>query len=497
MPSGRPLVAVAGGDEYALRSVPDLVDRALGVPAESVRLFMIDAAGRLHIVWERVGPQLTAGKGAARRREAVASRQPSVIHLRKPAGAALAIVPVLRDNTPLGVLEVTGPASAVEGSLEALETVGWHAAVVLHSVRTIASARFQAGVVAGMAQLMAELHTASSRSRAVRSAVHFCWKVFGSPAAGWLLEPGEEGFRIVASRGIPRGAKAALARADGTARDAEGVVRSAAAVFEGATPVVTSRRDAVVLIASAPEGSHVLAAVEDGLSLALGRLASASASKELARSVDAGLGWTAHEMRASLLAIEKAIDRITGHDRLSDRDRRLLDRAQGDLLRLSSTVDDLLRWSVGMASIRYRRTDLAELVAETIRALSLEAGGRRVAVDVPADVVVRVDPMLLRIAIENLVRNSLQHGGNDVRVAVTLSDREATVSVHDRGPGVPREEQAAIFEPLVRGRSAEHGGRGLGLVIAKRVVEAHGGTLWLDDADPGSIFRMRIPVGAA
>ena len=348
-----------------------------------------------------------------------------------------------------------------------------------------------------MAQLMAELHTASSRSRAVRSAVHFCWKVFGSPAAGWLREPGEEGFRIVASRGIPRGAKAALARADGTARDVEGVVRSAAAVFQGATPVVTSRRDAVVLITPAPEGSHVLAAVEDGLSLALGRLASASASRELARSVDAGLGWTAHEMRASLLAIEKAIDRITDHDRLSDRDRRLLDRAQGDLLRLSATVDDLLRWSVGMASIRYRRTDLAELVAETIRALSLEAGGRRVAVDVPADVVVRVDPMLLRIAIENLVRNSLQHGGNDVRVAVTLSDREATVSVHDRGSGVPLEEQAAIFEPLVRGRSAEHGGRGLGLVIAKRVVEAHGGTLWLDDADPGSIFRMRIPVGAA
>ena len=253
----------------------------------------------------------------------------------------------------------------------------------------------------------------------------------------------------------------------------------------------------MVLITPAPEGSHVLAAVEDALSLALGRLASASASREFARSVDAGLGWTAHEMRASLLAIEKAIDRITDHDRLSDRDRRLLDRAQGDLLRLSATVDDLLRWSVGMASIRYRRTDLAELVAETIRALSLEAGGRRVAVDVPADVVVRVDPMLLRIAIENLVRNSLQHGGNDVRVAVTLSDREATVSVHDRGSGVPLEEQAAIFEPLVRGRSAEHGGRGLGLVIAKRVVEAHGGTLWLDDADPGSIFRMRIPVGAA
>ena len=150
-----------------------------------------------------------------------------------------------------------------------------------------------------------------------------------------------------------------------------------------------------------------------------------------------------------------------------------------------------------MASIRYRRTDLAELVAETIRALSLEAGGRRVAVDVPADVVVRVDPMLLRIAIENLVRNSLQHGGNDVRVAVTLlwiARRRSACTTGARAfPGGAGGDP----EPFVRGWSAEHGGRGLGLVIKERVVEAHGGTLWLDDADPGSIFRMRIPVGAA
>ena len=110
--SGRPLVSDAGG-EHALRSVPDLVDRALGAPAESVRLFMFDAAGRLHIVWERVGPQQTARKRSARRREAVASRRPSVIHLRKPPGAGFAIVPVLSYESPLGVLEVPGPTPGV------------------------------------------------------------------------------------------------------------------------------------------------------------------------------------------------------------------------------------------------------------------------------------------------------------------------------------------------------------------------------------------------
>jgi len=156
-----------GAGEHALRSVPDLVDRALGAPAGSVRLFMFDTARRLHVVCERVGTQQMARKRSARRREAVASKRPSIIHLRRPAGAALAIVPVLDGDEVLGVLEVSGPASVIEESLEALEGVGLHAAVVLHSLRLIASARFQDGAVAGIAQLMYELRTASSRSRAV------------------------------------------------------------------------------------------------------------------------------------------------------------------------------------------------------------------------------------------------------------------------------------------------------------------------------------------
>ena len=461
-------------------------------------MFAFDARGRLRIVCERAGAKELARKRSARRREAVASKRSRVIHLRRPPGVSLAIVPVPGDDEVLGVLEVSGDTSDIERSIEALDVVGGQTATVLHNVRLMEHLRFCNQAVVGLAQLMSELLAARSRSRAVWSAVRFCWAALEAPTAGWLRESDGDGFRLVASRGIGRDTKAALELSASAVSDPDAVARSATEVLEGALPVVTSGRDAVLLVESVPEGhENLLDVVGEGLSLALDRLAMTNASMELTRSVDTGLGWTAHEIRAPLLAIEKAIDRITDRDRLGAEDRHFLVRAQGDLHRLSVTVDDLLRWSVGMASLRFRRTDLAKLVAETMRALSLETGGRRVSVEVPVDAVVRVDPVLLRIAMENLVRNSLEHGGDDIRVTVALSDGEATVSVHDRGAGVPEPEHEVIFQPFVRGSGAGHGGRGLGLVIAKRVVEAHGGELWFEDGAPGSIFHMRIPSGAA
>ena len=193
-------------------SVPDLVDRALGVPAESVRLFMFDAAGRLHIVWERVGPQQTTRKlpRATPRGGglAAAERHPPA----QAGGAALAIVPVLSDDSPLGMLEVTGPASVVRRLLEALETVGRHAAVVLHSVRTIASARFQAGWSRVSPSWRPSSSTASSRSRAVRRRCSLLLE--GLRVAGRRLAPaspatrGSASLHLAASperRGPPRG----------------------------------------------------------------------------------------------------------------------------------------------------------------------------------------------------------------------------------------------------------------------------------------------------
>ena len=129
------------------------------------------------------------------------------------------------------------------------------------------------------------------------------------------------------------------------------IARWSSGVLSGATPIITSASDAVVAVGGSGGGSDDAAglfrAVGAGLSLTLDRLALRSVVQELPGSVDAGLAWTAHEIRGPLLGAEKAIDAVTSRGTLDDLDQLLLRRARADLRGLATTVDDLLRWSVG------------------------------------------------------------------------------------------------------------------------------------------------------
>ena len=480
--------------ESSFRSVASV----LGAPPMSARLSVLDAAGHLRLLSERNGLDDVGRKRSARRREVIAARQPSVVHLRRPMGAALAILPLVSRGDVLGLLEVVAPTHAIRQHVQALVSVADETAIALRNVGVIEDARRISDTVADTTSLMHELLASSSQEEAVRIVVRFCWQHVGTPAAGWLRVGPGAGFRLVASRGIGREAKRALERSDVEMATADAIVRWGSDVLGGAEPVVTRAADAVVLVTGTPHRvGSLLQTVGAGLSLALDRLALSVTLAELTGSVDAGLAWTAHEFRAPLLGVEAAIDRVAAGGHVSERDRQLLERAQVDLRRLTSTVDELLRWSVGAAPIRRRPTDLVRLVSETTASLESDTGGRRVSVRGPERAVVRVDPLLFRTAVENLVRNSLEHGGDDVAVTVELTAHDATVSVSDAGPGVPPDERTAIFDPFARGRRVRRGGRGLGLVIAQRAVQAHGGVLWLEDGSLGSVFRLRVPLGAA
>ncbi|MGH2539923.1 MAG: GAF domain-containing sensor histidine kinase [Actinomycetota bacterium] len=481
----------------AAESTFRLVDSALGTPAVSLRLLMLDPTGRLRLVAERTRLEDVGRKRSARRREAVVTKRACVIHLRRPVGASLAIVPLVSRGEALGVLEVGAPGTSIDDRLEAFEAIGEQTASLLRTLGTIEEGRRLVEASAGVAPLMRDLQDATSPQQAARIVVRFLWGALEVPVAAWLQAmPGEE-TKLVATRGIGRDVRSALARSGGEPWEVDALVRSGTDVLGGASPILTSAGDAVVLVSGASEdATGLLETVGACLSLALDRLAHRGVVRELAGSIDAGLAWTAHEIRSPLLGVEKAIDAVTSRERMRDRDRQLLERAQVDLHRLTSTVNDLLRWSVGAASIRRRRTDLVRLVSETLRSLPVLESGRKIAVDLPEEAVVRVDPLLLRIAVANLVRNALQHGDGDVEVTLEATDGGATVSVSDRGQGVPTDELAVMFEPFVRGRRAALGGQGLGLFIAQRVVQAHGGSLWFEAGVGGPVFRMRIPAAA-
>ena len=107
-------------------------------------------------------------------------------------------------------------------------------------------------------------------------------------------------------------------------------------------------------------------------------------------------------------------------------------------------------------------------------------------------------PELLRRAVENVVRNAIRHApkGSSVELGLEMVGDTATISVRDRGPGVPDDLLAAIFEPFVRvegDRSRISGGVGLGLAIARRAVELHRGRITAQNARPGLLVRIELP----
>jgi signal transduction histidine kinase len=103
----------------------------------------------------------------------------------------------------------------------------------------------------------------------------------------------------------------------------------------------------------------------------------------------------------------------------------------------------------------------------------------------------------LRRALDNLVQNALRHASSLVRVAVGRRGGWGYLRVADDGPGVAPGDRERIFRAGDRGSSAPPGGgRGLGLAIARDLVEAHGGRLTLDPVGSGASFRLALPLSA-
>lgn len=126
------------------------------------------------------------------------------------------------------------------------------------------------------------------------------------------------------------------------------------------------------------------------------------------------------------------------------------------------------------------------------------AAGAELRLTAAEDVVVRGDERLLGRSVANLVENAIRYGavGGTIDVALTVDDGQAVVEVHDRGPGVPPAQRAAIFDRFHRASGAA-GGSGLGLPIARLVAESHDGALELLDPvedRPGARFRLRLPL---
>jgi signal transduction histidine kinase len=208
----------------------------------------------------------------------------------------------------------------------------------------------------------------------------------------------------------------------------------------------------------------------------------------------------AHELKSPLalarsVAEELAEDGVGG-DRIGEARRAALHRTLGDAVdRMDEVVHqflELARAEGGMAGTVRDRIDLFELVANRVHALRLDPRYPGLEVELtgePAEVVVVIER--LETAARNLLDNAAAFARTTVRVTVRRADRWVELVVADDGPGIPHEEQAALF---TRYRSRRKGGTGLGLAMTKAIVEGHGGTITVESEDGrGSSFRIRLP----
>jgi len=217
----------------------------------------------------------------------------------------------------------------------------------------------------------------------------------------------------------------------------------------------------------------------------------------------------AHELRTPLARIRLALELAESGDAAVARES--LGEIAEDLSELEALVDDILasarmelaRGSVnaGAPPLRLAPLEIGQVVSGAADRLRHRHPRRRIDVQLEPDLPgLQGDPGLLRRALDNLVDNARKYSppGSTIRLRAARRGADIVVEVIDSGEGIPAEDLARLFTPFFRGdksRTRATGGVGLGLSLARRIVEAHGGTLSAESA-PGIGTTMTVTLPA-
>jgi signal transduction histidine kinase len=234
------------------------------------------------------------------------------------------------------------------------------------------------------------------------------------------------------------------------------------------------------------------------------------AQHRLARLQDELTAVIAHEMRAPVSSMLLQLDLLLDpRDRDGDHVRvpiSVLRRLRDGGHRTARMVDDLLdasRVELRSIPLERRRVSLREAIDQIIDELEPVLHGRAIEVDVRADVpAVLADPLRLHEIVTNLLENAVKYSspGTPIVVRIVAAQGGAELTVEDEGSGIAPEELPRLFDRFFQasrqGKGAKKSGLGLGLYIAKGLVEAHQGQIWAE-SNPGHGSRFHVWLPAA
>lgn len=201
------------------------------------------------------------------------------------------------------------------------------------------------------------------------------------------------------------------------------------------------------------------------------------------------VAFVTHELRSPLSTAALAAAQLRNTLSSSPEHGRILAVIDRSHRRLGELIDGVLRVERGAYALRpvLAAVTMGQILDEPLTAAKLAADAKGIALDVRVDpaVIVQVDLKLTISAIDNVVQNAIKYTDEgEVELVVEESAHELVIHVRDNCPGIAHEDLATIFEPFRRGKSAKPGA-GLGLAIARRALEAQGGTIHAASGEPG------------
>ena len=280
-------------------------------------------------------------------------------------------------------------------------------------------------------------------------------------------------------------------------------LRTGEAVFNEEVEVHQDGAPVTVLMSVLPtrdKGGRVLGALAAFIDITSKKVL----ERELSRSNDELQQFAyvaSHDLQEPLRMVTSYLQLLVKRsgEKLDERSLEYLGFAVDGAQRMQEMIKDLLSYSrIGTAPREFRPTDMEAALSTALKHLELEIkeeGARVTHGDLPTII---ADSHQMVQLFQNLVGNAIKYHGveaPDVHVAAERLDGDWLFSVRDNGIGIPKEHQGRLFQMFSRLHTRdEYEGTGIGLAIAKRIVERHGGRIWVEsEAGEGSTFFFRLP----
>jgi two-component system sensor histidine kinase KdpD len=336
--------------------------------------------------------------------------------------------------------------------------------------------------------------------KTIREFVNRVVQVFGCGAAAFYYGPADEVFRTGPESNLVSDHDLRVAaEIDGLSLDPARAT-AVAPVRLGMRPL-----GSVGLVGRLPSQQTIraivnLAAITIEKARALEDASHAEAARQSEVLKSALLDSLAHDIKTPLTSIKAAVTALLGASASADRELlTIIDEEADRLNSLAAEVVAMARIEAGKLHLEKRPVSAAELISSTLLELDAALKGRPIELRVPEGLPpAEADPEFIAQALKQMIENALKYSpeGAPITVSAGVEGERIVIGVGDRGPGIEETERARVFDKFFRGRRHrfETKGTGMGLAIAKGIVEAHGERIWVEsEPGQGSVFYFSLP----